>query len=327
MPQPTNPMKPERHDHRPADTVVGVLTGGPSRERDRSLATGADVAQALTTLGYRIRVIDTIDPAFADQVRAVDVAFLALAGRHTEDGRLQGFLETSGIPYTGSGVRASALAMHKPTAKIVAGAAGVPVLAGVLVPDTQAAAAAAEDVLARLAAPVIVKARAEGSSIGIAVARDRSELTQALTGLRAAGHRLFVEPFVEGRTVTVGILESDGDPVPLPAAEVLTAGEFYDHAAKNSPDLHSFRCPADLPDGTVRGIREAARRAHTALGCSSHSRSDFVIAPDGGFHWLELNTLPALRRTATLPLTAAAVGIGYEELVERVLRGAFAPRD
>ncbi|PJN25680.1 D-alanine--D-alanine ligase [Kitasatospora sp. CB02891] len=307
-------------------TIAGgadVTTG----ERDRSLATGADVAQALTALGHRIRVIDTVDPEFAHKVRAVDVAFLALAGRHAEDGRLQGFLETTGIPYTGSGIRASALAMHKPTAKIVAGAAGLPVLADVLVPDEHAAARAADHVLARLDAPVIVKARDEGSSIGMAVARDRRQLERALGDLRAAGHRLFVEPFVEGRTVTVGVLEADGDPVPLPATEILTAGDFYDRTAKNRSDLHAFRCPADLPADTARTIGEVARRAHTALGCSSHSRSDFVVTPDGSFQWLELNTLPALRRTATLPLMAAAVDIGYEELVERILRGAAARRD
>ncbi|MFE4512772.1 hypothetical protein ACFRMQ_01055 [Kitasatospora sp. NPDC056783] len=324
MPQST---KSEAYDHRPADTVVGVLTGGTSRERGRSLVTGADVAQALTTLGHRIHVIDTADPAFADRVRAVDVAFLALAGRHAEDGRLQGFLETIGIPYTGSGIRASALAMHKPTAKIVAGAAGVPVLVDVFVPDTQAAATAATDVLARLNFPVIVKARDEGSSIGMAVARDRTQLVRTLGGFRSAGHSLFVEPFVEGKAVTVGVLETNGDPVALPAAEVLATGDFYDHTAKNSPELHSFSCPADLPGDTALKLGEAARRAHTALGCASHSRSDFVVTPDGRFHWLELNTLPALRRTATLPLMAAAAGIGHEELVERILLGAFAPRD
>ncbi|GAA1293912.1 D-alanine--D-alanine ligase [Saccharothrix xinjiangensis] len=310
----------------PDDVVVGVLTGGASGERHRSLATGADVAQALTTLGHRIHVIDTADPGFPDQVRAVDVAFLALAGRHAEDGTLQGFLETSGIPYTGSGVRASALAMHKPTAKTVVRAAGVPVLTDVLVTDAEPAHAAAEDVLALLDAPVIVKARDEGSSIGLAVARDEAELTRALEGLHAAGHSLFVEPFVEGRTVTVGVLEDNNAPVPLPAAEILAIGEFYDQTAKNHPGLHSFRCPADLPDQTAFDLAEAARSAHTALGCSSHSRSDFIIAPDGRIHWLELNTLPALRRTATLPLMAAAADVGYEELIERVLRGASTPR-
>ncbi|MEU4805134.1 hypothetical protein [Actinosynnema sp. NPDC023587] len=271
-------------------------------------------------------MIDTADPGFPDEVRAVGVAFLALAGRHAEDGSLQGFLETSGIPYTGSGVRASALAMHKPTAKTVARAGGVPVLADVLVTDAVPGGVAADDVITRLGTPVIVKARDEGSSIGMAVARDRVELARALVGLRAAGHSLFVEPFVEGRTVTVGVLESNGTPEPLPAAEILAVGEFYDHTAKNHPDLHSFTCPADLPDGTAIGIGEAAHKAHIALGCSSHSRSDFVIAPDGRFHWLELNTLPALRRTATLPLMAATVGIGYEELVGRILRRACTPR-
>ncbi|WP_246126430.1 D-alanine--D-alanine ligase family protein [Embleya hyalina] len=257
------------------------------------------MARALIALGYRARVLDTVDPAFVEKVRTVDVALLALAGRRAEDGTLQGFLETMGIPYTGSGVRASALAMDKPTAKTVAGAAGVPVLADVLVSDTEAADTAADEgILARLGVPVIVKARDEGSSVGPAVARDRMRLVQALEDLRGAGHALFVEPFVEGRMVTVGVLETDLVPSSLPATEVFVVGDFYDRTAKAGPDLHSFGCPADLPDVTALEIGEAARRAHLALGCSSHSRSDFVIAPDGRFHWLELNTLPALRRTA-----------------------------
>ncbi|WP_425528068.1 D-alanine--D-alanine ligase family protein [Yinghuangia seranimata] len=302
---------------------MGILTGGTSRERERSLATARDVADALAALGHTAQLIDTADAAFAGAVRGVDAAFLAIAGRGAEDGTLQGFLQAQGIAYTGSGVRASALAMHKPTAKTVAAAAGVPVLPGVQVHPTRDAGVAAKEVLDALPAPVIVKPESEGSSIDIAVAHDVASLTEVLTRLRRSGQPLLAEPFMAGRAVTVGVLEEDGEPVALPVVEVTTDAEFYDHTAKLDPAGHAFHCPADLPAGVAEALTDAACLAHRALGCAGYSRSDFVVADDGTFAWLELNTLPGLRRSGTLALMAEAAGATYEQLIDRVLATAY----
>lgn len=303
---------------------VGVLTGGSSRERDRSLATGRDVADALAALGHDVAVLDTADAAFVDQVRGVDVAFLAIAGRGGEDGTLQGFLDTCGIRYTGSGVRASALAMHKPTAKTVAAAAGVPVLPGVRVGPGPDAGVAAKEVLAQLDAPVIVKPDSEGSSIDIAVAHDAAGLTRLIGELRERNPYLLVEPFVAGHPVTVGVLETDGEPTALPPVAVAADGEFYDHTAKLDPARHEFRCPADLPEAVLAEVAAAAVRAHRALGCAGYSRSDFIVTDAGEVAWLELNTLPGLRRSGTMALMAETVGIPFEQLIATILATASA---
>jgi D-alanine-D-alanine ligase len=307
----------------PSDARIGVLTGGTSRERDRALATGRDVADALAALGFTTRIVDTADIAFEAQVGGLDVAFLAIAGRGAEDGTLQGFLETRGIAYTGSGVRASAVAMHKPTAKTVVAAAGVPVLPGVRVDPVQGADAEAKEIIGRLGAPVIVKPESEGSSLDIAVAHDTAGLADLLRELRKPGQLLLAEPFVSGRAVTVGVVEDEGVPMALPIVEVTTSAEFYDHAAKLDPDGHEYHCPAELPDEVAASIAEAACRAHTALGCSGYSRNDFIVDDAGQAYWLELNSLPGLRRSGTLVLMAEAAGATYEQLITYILAGGL----
>ena len=312
--------------------VIGVLTGGRSRERDRSLQTGGAVAQALRSLGHQVDIIDTADSSFGERVRGVSVAFLALAGRYAEDGRLQGYLETVDVRYTGSGVLASALAMHKPSAKTIVAAAGVPVLPHVRIDPVRDAHAEAVEVLKRLDAPVIVKPESEGSSIDITVARSVGELADLIAGQRRDELRLFAEPFVQGRSVTVGVLETQSGPITLPVVEVAAQREFYDHTAKLDPSLHTFICPAILPPGVSDTVTRLACLAHRSLGCAGYSRSDFVIATteDGatgaGVYWLEANTLPGLRLDGTFALMAKTVGMAYEQLIARILDNAWQPQ-
>jgi D-alanine-D-alanine ligase len=304
----------------PPDALIGVLTGGRSRERDRSLLSGHTAAAALTALGYQVRIIDTADPSFRRAVQQVDVAFLAIAGRWAEDGKLQGYLDTTGVPYTGSGVLASALAMHKPAAKIIVHAAGVPVLPHHRIDPTADAEVEARQILSRLGAPVIVKPESEGGSIDIAVAHDPAELAQLLTALRGPDQPLFAEPFVRGQAVTVGVLETAGELVSLPVlATSASDGEFYDYAAKRDSTRHSYQCPADLPPETAAACAHAARHAHRALGCSGYSRSDLVIDHNGQVFWLETNTLPGLSHAGNLATMAGAAGITYDQLVARIL--------
>src|SRR5262249_47551646 len=160
-----------------------------------------------------------------------------IAGQWAEDGKLQGYLETVGLPYTGSGVLASALAMHKPTAKAIVNAAGIPVLPHVRVDAACDADQEAKEILKRLGAPIIVKPEGEGGSVDIAVAHDHGELADLLTTLHHADQQLLVEPFITGLAVTVGVLESTDTLLPLPVLETATVGEFYDYTAKRDPTL------------------------------------------------------------------------------------------
>lgn len=304
----------------PSDSpVVGVLTGGVSGERDRSLLSGRTVIESLSRQGYTARQIDTAAPSFIQDLRGTDVAFLAIAGQYAEDGKLQGFLETLRIPYTGSGVLASALAMCKPAAKAVVASAGVAVLPHVLISPASGLASAGE-VAERLGLPVIVKPCSEGGSIGIRLAHTAEELADLMAEPGTCAGDMLTEPFTRGQSVTVGVLENGGEPSALPVLATMPAGgaEFYDYLAKRDPARHRYECPAPLPADTARRLAAAACQAHRALGCRGYSRSDFVVTSSGVF-WLEVNTLPGLSRTGNLATAATAAGIEYDKLVAHIL--------
>ncbi len=265
------------------------------------------------------------DGEFADGIRAVDVAFLAIAGQWAEDGKLQGMLDSLGIPYTGSGVLASALAMHKPTAKEVVSAAGVSVLPHIPVPGNGDPECTAQACARSLGIPVILKPCSEGGSIGMQVLRGTATLAAALAG--SAGHgEWFIEPFIAGRAVTCGVLCRAGELTALPPLETLpTTAEFYDYAAKRNPAGHVYHCPADVPEAVLAEIAQGALDVHRALRCSGYSRSDFLVTPDGEVFWLEANTLPGLSEHGNLATMASVAGISYDELIQAIL--AIAHRD
>ncbi|KJK58552.1 hypothetical protein UK12_09910 [Saccharothrix sp. ST-888] len=297
---------------------IAVVTGGRSGERDRSLLSGEAVHESLTRLGLAHVMLDPAEPEFADRVLAVDVAFLAIAGQWAEDGKLQGLLESLGVPYTGSGVMASALGMYKPTAKSVVQAAGVNVLPHLVVRAGDDPELSAKNAAATLGLPVIIKPCSEGGSIGMRVCRDAAQLPAVL-----AGGEWLIEPFADGTAVTCGVITVDGDLMALPPLETLpTTAEFYDYAAKRDPNGHRYRCPAELPEPVIAAVKRAAVEAHRALGCHSHSRSDFMVAPDGEVFWLEVNTLPGLSPHGNLATMANAAGIGYDQLITAILAAA-----
>ncbi|MEK0097729.1 D-alanine--D-alanine ligase [Streptomyces sp. A475] len=300
---------------------IAVVSGGRSTERERSLMSGRAALESLDRQGYTTVFLDAADKDFADQVRGADVAFLAIAGQYAEDGKLQGLLESLSIPYTGSGVTASAIGMHKTLAKTVAAAAGVAVLPSVTVPardrDTITQA-----ITCTMTFPLILKPLSEGGSIGMRVCHDSAELASALPTARAADG-WFAEPFTTGTPVTCGILEVDGSPLPLPPLETLpTEAEFYDYATKRDKTKYHYRCPAELPSATLDAITTAALTAHSALACNGYSRSDFIVTPDGSPIWLEINTLPGLSHTGNLATMAAATGIDYDQLIRMILATA-----
>lgn len=310
----------------PAIGRVGVLSGGRSRERTRSLLSGRAVCASLLRQGFTVDQIDTSDRNLTARLRnGVDVAFLAIAGQYAEDGKLQGLLEHLDIPYTGSGVLASALGMSKPAAKSVVSAHGVNVLPGCLIDPDQSTELAAKDLLRDIGVPLMLKPTSEGGSIDMCLVRSGGQLTACIDELRASGQAVFAERFCQGRSLTVGVLETEDGLRTLPVLEVRTAGDFYDHATKNDPSQFVYQCPAEMPDHVQGLAAEWAKQAHRALGCFGYSRSDFImdVCTDEVW-WLEINTLPGLSATGNMATMAAAAGIDYDTLIRHILSTAFA---
>jgi D-alanine-D-alanine ligase len=301
---------------------VAVIMGGTSSERDVSLRSGANVAQALDRTRYVVTPVDfTGDPAQLLALRgAVDVAVLALHGPVGEDGRIQALLELLGIPYTGSGVLASAVAMHKGVARALYRDAGIPIPPGL---ELDLAAMSREDAAARVRAevgvPCVVKPANEGSTIGISIVRDDAALPAALATAAGYDTALVVERFVVGTEISVPVL---GVPArALPAVEVVPCSGFYDYERKYTPGATEEYCPARISDAAAAEAARLAERAHTALGCRSVSRTDMIVADDG-LYVLETNTLPGMTDTSLLPLSARVAGMSFSALLDRLIADA-----
>jgi D-alanine-D-alanine ligase len=260
-----------------------------------------------------------IEGALALRREGVEVVFLATHGPFGEDGTLQGFLETAGFAYTGSGVAGSALARDKIRAKRLAGAAGVRVADDVLVPP-----ATAREAAERLGFPLVVKNPHEGSTLGIRFAEDERALRAAIEELSHDCATLLVERRIAGREVTAGVLESEeGEPCALPLVEIRPTGSAFDFAAKYTAGGAEELCPAPLPERAAAEIQATAVHLHGLFGLAGMSRSDFIVADDGRPYFLETNTIPGFTETSLLPRAAAAAGIGFRDLVTRLIEGAL----
>ena len=307
------------------DKTIGVLMGGLSGEREVSFRSGRNCLRALQSRGYRVVSIDALrDVGARIQEAGVEVAFLALHGRYGEDGTIQGLLEVMGIPYTGSGVLASALAMNKIAAKKVVGSSGVrtPDYVEIATDDTPAAAAAPAESF--LGLPVMLKPVEEGSSLGVSKCKTRAELMAGIERGRAEFGAVFAERFVSGTEITVGVLVRDGRPQALPILELRPKNEFYDYEAKYTEGMTEFVLPAELAPDVCAAAEKAAVAAFSAVGCKGYARVDFMVDRAGIPWFMEVNTLPGMTDTSDLPAQAAAAGLSYEDLVETILLTAVA---
>jgi D-alanine-D-alanine ligase len=299
---------------------VGVLMGGWSAEREVSLRTGEGVAAALEERGHAVtRLVWEADgPGVDELVRAacVDVAFLALHGRGGEDGCVQGLLELAGVPYTGSGVLASALAMDKLKAKELFRLHNVPTPPYYVA--TRAELDSIEEVHGSFGFPAIVKPRREGSSVGLAKCGNLGELADGIDRALAFDEHALVERFVKATEVHVGVLDGRV----LGAIEVVPRDGLYDYRAKYTPGMTEYVCPPRLPSTRLRGVVNLAERAARALGCTGACRVDLLVTEGENEYVLEVNTLPGMTPTSLLPKIAAAAGIGYGALCEAILDGA-----
>ncbi|GAB7025985.1 D-alanine--D-alanine ligase [Geotalea toluenoxydans] len=294
---------------------IGVLMGGLSAEREVSLKSGAAVLKALVGLGYNAVGID-VDRNVATKIAAegIDAAFIALHGRYGEDGAIQGLLELMAIPYTGSGVLASALAMNKIFAKQAFQAAGLTVAPYRVVCRGEVFDAKT----LTFPFPVVVKPSQEGSSVGVSIVRQESELEAAMQDAFKYDREILIEQFIKGSEVQVGILEDKA----LGAIEIVPKKEFYDFEAKYSPGMAEHILPARLPADIYEKVLRAGEEGHRALGCSGYSRVDFLVTAEGLCYILEVNTLPGMTDLSLLPEIARGSGIEFGELVERLISAA-----
>ncbi|HKW42462.1 MAG TPA: D-alanine--D-alanine ligase [Gemmatimonadales bacterium] len=332
---------------------ITVITGGATAERAVAFAGAGQIVEALRGRGHRVAVVDTVTglvaaadearlltsavgrepPAVAQldereramlsnglasepEVRDADVVFLCIHAGRGEGGILQAVLDVIGVPYTGSGALASALAMDKDLAKRLFRAGGVPVPAWFMAP------VAPEDVTTALGWPVIVKPSKMGSSVGMSLVRNAEGLDAAVDLARSFDDEVMAEQFIPGRELTVGIL---GD-VPLPVGEIIPKHELFDYECKYTPGMSEEIFPARLDTPVARQLQELALTAHRALKLGGYSRVDFRLSPDGDIFCLEANTLPGMTRTSLLPQAARAAGIEFPELCERICRLAGNPR-
>lgn len=305
---------------------IGVLMGGQSSERDVSLRTGTAVHKALCRKGYDAVTIDVGPTLSRDlQDQEIGVAFLALHGPGGEDGSIQGFLETLGIPYTGSGIQASAVGMHKVTTKTMLAAHGIPVPRGSVIQRGQKITSAQLLRTAKLRWPVVVKPASEGSTIGVTIVKKPPQWSAAVALAHQYDRDAMVEAYIPGHEVTVSLLgRPKGAPVVLPAVEIVAPGGFYDFSAKYEKGKTKYLCPAPLSAAITREIRQLALQTYKILDCAGAARVDFRITPRGRPYVLEINTVPGMTETSLLPMAAAQAGIGYDELAERILESAVA---
>ncbi len=326
---------------------VTVLTGGATAERAVAFAGAAQIVAALRARHHTVYVVDTVSgllsaeeetaslagtvakdlPAVAELearerellstglaelpvVQGADVLFLSVHGGTGEGGTLQAILDVIGVPYTGSGPLASALAMDKDLSKRLFRDAGVPVPAWFMTP------VGPQDVNTALGWPVIVKPSKQGSTVGLTLVKQAKELDAAVRFAAQYDDEVLVEQFIPGRELTVGVL---GD-VPLPVGEIIPKHELFDYECKYTPGMSEETFPAKLDTKLARSLQALALTAHRALKLGGYSRIDFRLSPEGDIFCLEANTLPGMTRTSLFPQAARAAGIEFPELCERLCR-------
>jgi len=290
--------------------LIGVLYGGWSSERDISLSSGTCVIQSLKRQGFRVKAID-VQRDFMKRLKGIDIAFIALHGKPGEDGTIQGILDFLGIPYTGSGVLGSAIGMDKIISKRIFKALEIPTPEYYYNKQINI-----DEIVSSLDLPVVVKPRAEGSSVGITIAETRTELERA--SRRKHEHKdMFFERYISGMMATCGILND----IPLPVLEIAPKKRrFYDYRSKYTEGMTEYIVPARIPEKQYKKMQAYALAAHRAIGAHGFSRVDFVLDQSHNPYVLEVNTIPGLLGESNMPLEARAIGLNYDDLIFEMLK-------
>ena len=339
---------------------VTLFLGGTSSERDVSLASGVRIAQALRERGYRVRAVDpAIGPMSAEEEKKIlaggvksappseddlrrmareslpklvqnipspsetDVVFLGLHGGYGEDGTIQALLDVVGVPYTGSGHLASAIAMDKDVSKHLFRNANVPTARWLLLNDRQWASGegvrAAEQAEKEFGLPLIVKPSKQGSTVGLSLIKETRDLQPAISEAFRFDDEVLIEEFIAGRELTVCVIGGEA----LPVGEIIPKHEIYDYECKYTPGMAVEEFPAKLTRAESDRVQELARRAFSALKLRGCARIDFRMSPEGEFYCLEANTLPGMTGTSLAPQAAAAAGVTFPELCDKIVRLAL----
>ncbi len=288
---------------------IGVLAGGVSPEREVSLKSGEAVYNALLRRGYNAVFLDVGRDA-CEQIRQsnIDIAFLVLHGGWGENGAIQGMLEIMGIPYTGSGVLASALSMDKVASKKLFLHAGLQVPEFILIESAEV-----EDMPFNL--PVVVKPSHEGSSVGVTIVESQNDLKSAIREAARYGWPVIVERYIKGKEIQIGILEDEV----LGGVEVRPRRKFYDYIAKYTPGTTEYILPPEIPEEVYEQCKEVGLKAHRAIGCSGATRVDLLLSEDGDIYVLEVNTIPGMTETSLLPKIASLAGYSFDDLIEKII--------
>jgi D-alanine-D-alanine ligase len=295
---------------------VGVLMGGTSAEREISRKTGEAVLASLKRQGFLAVGID-VDVLVAEVIRkeTIDVVFIALHGSKGEDGAIQGLLEILNIPYTGSGILASALGMNKIASRKIFLYHKLPVPDFIILRRGENP----KEVLKKFGLPMVTKPSCQGSSVGVSIVHEESKLAAAVDLAFKYDHEILIEKYIQGKEIHVGIVGFEA----LGAIEVVSKTAFYDYEAKYTPGMSTHIFPARLPKALYQQSLEYALAAHQALGCSGYSRVDMIVDQEGVPYILELNTLPGMTQTSLLPEIGKGVGIDFDTLIRRILELAI----
>ena len=297
---------------------IAVVMGGPGAEREVSIESGTSVMRALASLGHDARSLD-FDERFVDALRTIgpDVVFNALHGSGGEDGTIQGVLEWMGIPYTGSGIAACAVAMDKHLTKKMLAAEGLPTpawdvfdLTGGTLPLLPGS----------LNLPLVVKPRASGSSAGVVIVRSHEAWSKTIIDAAGRTPEVLAEEFVAGREFSCGVLGEEA----LPVVEIIASDEFYSYDAKYKPGGSRHLVPAPIDHDLTARLQTLALSVHRLLGLRDYSRTDFIVTPEGRPTILEINALPGMTSTSLIPDEALQAGLSYEALVDRLVHYALA---
>jgi len=308
------------------DKKIAVLMGGCSRERSVSLRSGQKILASLKKQGYRAAAYDLNNIFFRAVInKEVEVVFIALHGSPGEDGSVQGFLETAGMPYTGCGVLSSALAMDKLASKKIMLAHNISTPEFFELDGGRPLGPQVEQIVARLGLPLVIKPVTEGSSFGVSIVSEKSRLIKLLKNNLAEFGRMMAEKFIKGTEITVGVIGALPAVKVLPVLELVPRGRFYDYKSKYTPGETRFIIPARLSPAVTRAVTEAARRAFCVLGCHGMARIDMIVRNGRPFVH-DINTIPGMTDLSDLPAQARAAGISYDRLVVEILSSAFRPR-
>lgn len=295
---------------------IAVLRGGQSAEREVSMRSGQAVWAALVKKGYDAIPVDT-DSSVGARLREVraQIAFIALHGPGGEDGTIQGMLEILRLPYTGSGVQACAMAMDKVVTKALLEYHRIPVPRGLVRVKRERKAPLPRG----FGLPVVVKPINQGSTVGISIVRRARDLATGIDAALKYGPAVLVEEYIQGRELTVGVLNNRA----LPVVEIVAPGGFYDYAAKYTPGASVYKAPAPIPQRQTTVLQRLAVEVHQRLGCRGATRVDFRLDPRGNPFVLEINTVPGMTETSLLPMAAKAAHLSYEALIEGILKSAI----